>query len=115
MIDEQERLPSRHEMDGDGYLYDYFKYLTSLPLITLGGILTISQMSRAEPVDKPSLLLIVATLSIAGVLSFMGSEEIVRSKVTGKLNERALRLCRIIAPKVYIFGAAVLFAQFFWM
>jgi hypothetical protein len=115
MIDEQERLPSKHEMDGDGYLYDYFKYLTSLSLITLGGILTVSQMSRAEPVDKPSLLLMVAVLSTAGVLSFVGSEEIVRGKATGKRNERTLRLCRITAPKIYIFGAAILFTQFFWM
>jgi hypothetical protein len=115
MIDEQERLTKRQEMDGDGFLYDYFKYLTSLSLITLGGILTVVQMNRAEPVDKPSLLVIVAALSIAGVLSFAGSEEIVRSKTTGKLNERTLRICRIFAPKIYILGAAILFTQFFWM
>jgi hypothetical protein len=72
-------------------------------------------MSRAEPIDKPSLILIIALLSVSGVTSFIGAEEMVKAKAAGKPLTRSVQICRIIAPKVYIFGAAILFTQFLWI
>ena len=47
MIDESE-LPARRAREGEELLYDFFKHMTSLSLVTLGGVLTISQIPDME-------------------------------------------------------------------
>lgn len=69
--------------DGAAYLYDYFKHLTSLSILTLGGVLGISQREGAAP-DQAIMYAIVALVALAAVLAFSGSGAIVRQQSTGK-------------------------------
>ena len=62
-------------LDGEAMLYDWFKHLTSLSLLTLGGVLSLSQVSEAEDIKKHVLTGVLIVVAIAGVLSFSGAEQ----------------------------------------
>jgi hypothetical protein len=53
MINEDQEVPGRPNVpDGDFLLYDFFKHLTSLALLTLGGVLIV--IKDVDPKDvKP--------------------------------------------------------------
>ena len=53
MIEEQQG-PPRSDHDGDRYLYDYFKYLTSIGLLSMGALFIFLGMETAKGV--PDLL-----------------------------------------------------------
>ena len=55
---------------GESLHYDLAKFLTTLSLITVGGILSLTE-AAAEGVYRPSwLLLVLASVALGGVLSF---------------------------------------------
>ena len=47
---------SRPDRDGDGYLYDFFKYMTSISLLSLGALFTFLGMETAEGVPDVAIL-----------------------------------------------------------
>jgi hypothetical protein len=105
MIDDEE-MPEPHKRDGvDGYLYDYFKYLTSLALLTLGGVLTLSE-SASDKFSKYALTAVLILVAASGVLAFSGASEIVRAKSTGT-GHRHLELMRKAAPALLGAGIGV--------
>jgi hypothetical protein len=69
--------------DGDALLYDWFKHLTSLSLLTLGGILTLSQVIDGEMIKKPLLAGVLVVVATAGILSFSGAAQIVKGRSLG--------------------------------
>ena len=71
------------EGDRELILYDFFKYLTSMVLLTLGGLLIV--MKDFDPKDvKPMIVLLdIVVISAAGVAAFSGASEIVRSRYNG--------------------------------
>ena len=66
--------------DADALLYDWFKHLTSLSLLTLGGVLSLSQIAKGDPFYKWGLLGSVLAVGLAAVLAFSGASRIVRSR-----------------------------------
>jgi len=116
MIEDEETAlkPADHDRarDDDLLLYDYFKYLTSMVLLTLGGVLIV--MKDFDPDDvKPQMVIItLVIISSAGVLAFGGSGEIVRSRVTGTPASRSLKLARSGAPSLLAFGIGLFLAMF---
>jgi hypothetical protein len=67
----------------DGLLYDWFKHLTSLSLLTLGGILSLSQTNDAD-IKKHTLVGVLIAVGASGVLGFSGAEQIVQARTSGK-------------------------------
>jgi len=112
MTEDDGTLPKLAEQDRELLLYDYFKYLTSLVLLTLGGILIV--MKDFDPADvKPQMVIItIILISTAGVLAFSGSAEIVRSRYTGKPATRSLKIARAGAPALLAFGIGLFLAMF---
>ena len=106
MIDEGHELPeSRRETDADSYLYDFFKFLTSLSVLTLAAIFTVSQLHGAmQRVGKLSFGFILACVAVAGMLSFMGASELVRTKLGGKPGWSKIEFFRKAAPLAYALG-----------
>lgn len=106
MIDEEHQLPeSRHESDADSYLYDFFKFLTSLSVLTLAGIFGVSQLHGAmQRVGKLSFGFVLACVAIGGILAFMGASELVRTKLEGKPAGRKVQFFRRVAPAAYALG-----------
>ncbi len=61
-------------------LYDWFKHLTSLSLLTLGGVLSLSQSDAVADIKKAMLVLVLVLLSVAGMASFSGAAMVVESR-----------------------------------
>jgi len=113
MSEEEEPLPAPQQgHDGELLLYDYFKHLTTLALLTLGGVLTLAQM--ADPADvKPWLMIVILVMvAAAGVCSFGGASEIVRARYTAQARLKSLNFYRVAAPSLLAFGVGMFLAQF---
>lgn len=106
MIEEQEKnVGPVQPHEADGYAYDYFKFLTSLSLLTLAGIFAISQMDGAmEQIGKGSLIAIMATVAAGGIASFMGVGQIVHAKTSGIDSARKIAGLLKAAPALYCVG-----------
>ena len=111
MTDEDETLPVRSD-DGELLLYDFFKHLTSLALLTLGGVLIV--IKDVDPKDvKPFMIITdIAIISLSGILAFSGSGEIARARYTATPTNRSLELCRKGAPALLAIGVGIFLSMF---
>ena len=112
MSDGEDPPPGMDRHDGELLLYDYFKHLTSLVLLTLGGLLIV--MKDFDPKDvKPAFVIIaIVVISSSGVLAYSGSQEIVRARYTGTRTQRSLEVARIGAPILLAAGIGLFLAMF---
>ena len=105
MIDEQEGPDTSRRLEDDGYLYDYFKYLTSLALLTLGGVLTLSDTTE-DRFSRYALTAVLILVTASGALSFSGVGEIVRGRRTGTPYKH-IEFMRRAAPALLALGIGV--------
>ena len=112
MIDNDDKPLVPRSEDRELILYDFFKYLTSLVLLTLGGLLIV--MKDFDPKDvKPFMVLsAIVLLSTAGIAAFSGSSEIVRSRYLGEPPRRSLQLMRVTAPLLLAAGIGLFLSMF---
>ena len=104
--------PPRRFRDADDLVYDYFKHMTSLSLIALGGVLTISQMPDVEP--KPfSLVTVVVLLAAGGISGFAGMDEVVKARFDGKDASKRITLYRKLCPATFGMGVGAFLTMFF--
>lgn len=82
--------------DGEALLYDWFKHLTSLSLLTLGGILSISQLVAEGGFKKHSIIALVVSVGLSGVIGFSGAESIVQARTSGSPVPKSVHLMRKI-------------------
>ncbi|PQM27549.1 hypothetical protein CVO77_02895 [Sphingopyxis lindanitolerans] len=97
-IDEAKVSAAPGADDADTFLYDYFKHLTSLSVLTLGGVLAISTGTEAAGASRASMIAVVALVGVAALFAFSGTSEIVRQKATGKIKSKSLTFYRVGAP-----------------
>jgi hypothetical protein len=111
MIDEDE-VPKAARRDGELLVYDFFKYLTSLVLLILGGMLIV--MKDFDPVDvKPQgVIVAIIVISSAGVLAFSGAAEIVRARSTDTPPKPSLKFLRAAAPAMLALGLGLFLSMF---
>jgi hypothetical protein len=101
------------DRDSEGYRYDFFKYLTSLSLLTLAGAFTISQNEGAlEEIGRTTLAVVMGTVALAAIASFMGASEIVRVKSGGTPVGRRVDLLARAAPAIYAVGVGGILMMF---
>jgi hypothetical protein len=101
------------ETDPDILLYDYSKYLLTLSMLILGGVLTISQ--GADTADRPApaiLLAILLPIAGSGFLSLSCLAAIVRSRLTGRPQTSAAKLNQ---AAMGLLGAGVAAFLFSWI
>ncbi len=78
------------ETDPDILLYDYSKYLLTLSMLILGGVLTISQGSDPATRPPPAILLaVLVPIAASGFLSLSCLATIVRSRLSGRPQTKA--------------------------
>jgi hypothetical protein len=99
--------------DPELLLYDYFKHISSLVLITLGGLLIVMKDFGPKDVRPAALLITFLFVSSSGIVAFSGTQEIVRARATGKPTRRWLNLSRIAAPNLLAVGLGVFLAMFY--
>jgi hypothetical protein len=56
-------------------LYDWFKHLTTLSILALGGVLSLSQSEGAN-LKTSTLIIVVVLIGAAGVAAFTAAEKI---------------------------------------
>ena len=102
----------RASADGELLLYDYFKHLTSLSIVILGGVLIVAQ--SADPVDVKRWLVaaVLILISGGGIIAFTGSGEIVRARSTGTPVQPTLRWSRVLAPTLLALGVGMFLSMF---
>jgi hypothetical protein len=112
--DNSESLPTAiADRDRDAYRYDFFKYLTSLALLTLAGAFGISQNEGAlQEIGRTTLAIVMGTVALAAVASFMGASEIVRLKSGGPPSVRRVELLARAAPAIYALGVGGILMMF---
>lgn len=93
-------------------LYDYFKHMTTLALVTLGGMLTISQ-SLDAPVPLRELAPAVALISLGGVLSLHGLDAIIKARFRDRALPRWLHWYRALVGGSFGIGTG-LFLGLVW-
>ena len=101
-IDSETVLPDRGR-DGALLLYDWFKHMTTLSLITLGGLLGILQGGEAQ-VRSGALGFIVSTIAFAGMLGFDGQNRLLVAELAGKPIPAMLSWHRRLAMMTYGIG-----------
>ena len=111
MSDSSDPLPTRPR-DGSELLYDYFKHMTSLSLITLGGVLTLSQ-TRGIELKPFSLGMVVIFLTAAGVSGFVGMDEIVKARFEGQDPPGRVRRYRALCQAAFAIGIGGFLSLFF--
>lgn len=97
---------------GELLLYDYFKHMTTLALVTLGGILTISQ-SLDTPVPLRDLATVVVLISLGGALSLHGLETIIKARLRDRALPRWIHWYRTLAGGSFGIGTG-LFLGLVW-
>lgn len=55
---------------GEALLYDFAKFLITLPLLVLGAMLTLGQAARAGDVKLVNIYLVVGSLSATAIVAF---------------------------------------------
>jgi ABC-type xylose transport system permease subunit len=98
MNDDSEGLLTHR--DRDALLYDWFKHLTSLSLLTLGGVLSLSQVVDSAEIKKPILAGVLVAVALAGVLAFSGAEQIVRAKTRSTPVPNQVLILQKVAPVI---------------
>ena len=109
MTDDNTDVPGVGHQEGSEselLLYDFFKHLTSLTLLTLGGVLAIAQAADKTDVKPTMLIIVLLVISAAGVCSFVGAGEIVRKRYTGSSSHN-LEFYRKAAPALLSLGVGM--------
>ncbi|WP_128892395.1 hypothetical protein [Erythrobacter sp. HKB08] len=104
-----ERFRSSNSED---IMYDYFKHLVSLSLITIGGMVTIGQGLFGDALPLRELSWAVGLVGIGGVLAFQGQFEIVRIAGGGEASVW-LRFVHRLAPISFGAGIGVFLGSIF--
>ena len=110
MIEDEEQVPS--DQHRESLLYDYLKHLASLSLITLGGILTISQMDATNDISAGNLATAIVLVGAGGGLAFACSTELAAGRYAGKPLSRTFNWSRRIAPGFFVVGIGYALAMF---
>lgn len=93
-------------------LYDYFKHLTSLCIVSLGGVLALVPNAKAFPHGLIAAVLVV--LSGAALMSFTGAAEIVRARFKDLPLGKSVNFYRVTAPVLLSVGVGMFVYLFTW-
>lgn len=91
-------------------LYDYFKHLTTLALVALGGVLTISD--GADQVSDRNLLLVVVLISISGASSLTAIDKMTKARLKEMPLPTSMNRYRWISTATFAMGIGAYIAIF---
>ena len=90
MIDDESSVDPKsvaHEdgQFGEAMLYDFAKFLTTLAVLMLGGVLTVTQTADKAIAKPPVVAMVVLFIALAGICAISAAGKIARLQVgTGK-------------------------------
>jgi hypothetical protein len=89
----EDALRKAADRDVDLLLYDYFKHMTSLALITLGGLVSIPQFAEVGFATR-EVAIPILLVTMSGTLALYGQEEIIVARQKARRVPRQMRWCR---------------------
>ena len=89
-------------------LYDYFKHITTLALVALGGALSIAE----GKVGRDVLGAVVLTIGLGGGFALVGLLSIVRERSAGRPMPKSARLYRTLSGALFSFGVGMFLVMF---
>lgn len=111
IIDSESPIPESSQSRATLLLYDWFKNMTTLSLITLGGLLSILQAGETNV--KPGLLeAIIILIAIGGIIGFDGQSRILKAELANKPLPNILRWFRRVAVWSYTLGVGMFLTLF---
>lgn len=75
---------------GETLLYDFSKFLTTLSLLALGGVLTLTQTADRTDIKLFNIIFVLAAIALAGILSITTANALVDARAAGKEPHAAL-------------------------
>ena len=86
--DEGHRIAPRDHAEGDRYgetlLYDFAKFLTTLSLLVLGGMLTLSTAARSGDLKLFNIIFVTVAIALAGMAAFVTANALVDARASGR-------------------------------
>ncbi len=69
---------------GETLLYDFAKFLTTMSLLALGGVLTLVQTADTSDVKLFNIIFVLSAIALAGILSISTASSLVDARAAGK-------------------------------
>ena len=101
------------ETDPDLLVYDFLKHLTSLSLLSIGGVLTMPE-ALDRPIEPIAMGVILLLLAFGGAMALHGLEAITKARSVGKPAPKSLKWYRSVASSSLGMGVGA-FISFFTM
>jgi hypothetical protein len=98
---DEELLAEFSKIDSENLSYDYFKNLTSLSVLTLGGVLTISEKVFADQIEVWQMLLASGLVAASGIVALQCQADIVQVSRGKKSPTSWLRYGHRLAPALF--------------
>jgi hypothetical protein len=115
MNDEESRVDPRaiapREQYGESLLYDFSKFLTTLSLLALGGVLTLTESADRADIKPFNIALILILITAAGILALTAANNLVIARASGDEPHKGLRLQVRIAMAALGMGTGVFLAM----
>ena len=84
-------------------LYDWFKHLTTLSILALGGVLSLAQSGDAD-LKKATLVAVVLLIGSAGIAAFTAAEKIMGAVAGGQSLPASVGWLQKVAPALLGMG-----------
>lgn len=117
IINPEESAPQQSEAEtifrqsSDDNTYDLFKHMTTLTLVSMGGIMTI--VSEDIVSMKPlALAVIVGLLALGGIGAFSGMVELAEARTSGEKRARRIAIYRKLASTGFGMGIGAFLSVF---
>ena len=107
----EDRIVEESARHGELLLYDFFKHMTTLSLVTLGGILSISQTAGVE-IPIRELLPAIALITVAGAASLYSMEAMIKLRLANQPLTRSIRWQRLVASGSFGIGIGAFLGKF---
>ena len=85
------KAPPHDPRYGETLLYDFSKFLTTMSLLALGGVLTVIQTSDRSDIKLFNIIFVMGAIAFAGILSILTANALVDARAAGKEPEPYLR------------------------
>ena len=69
---------------GQALLYDYAKFLTTLSLLALGGVLTLTQTAEPKEMKKAVIAFVLGAIALAGIAAVSAAGAMVEAQSGGR-------------------------------
>ena len=96
-----ELLAEFEQIDAENLSYDYFKNLTSLSVLTLGGVLTLSEKVFADQIDPWQMFVAGGLVAAGGIVALQCQADIVQVSRGKKAPTTWLRFGHRLAPALF--------------